>query len=395
VQSTTSPNEPPKKNPRSILKRLAQSRIALVATAAVVLVAVAGVTAGYRFMTTSVTLSVDGKPKHVRVFGDTVGDVLSAEGIHLKSRDLVAPGVDEKIDDGAKIAVIYSKPVKLTVDGKTTTRYVTATDVEGALEQLGTVYADARLSMSRGMSLDRSGNALKVITAKKLRFEIAGHKLRTREVPALTVSDALSSLHVRVDPKDIVKPALGSKVHSGEKIVFTNVASKLVHVKHETYGVDKITREDPSAMEGTSTVVRDGHAGTRDATYRVVRHNGKVVRRVLVNAHVLDKAVPEIVEVGTKKAPVVATSGGGGGINLANAAMWDRIAACESGGNWSINTGNGYYGGLQFDSGTWLSNGGGDFAPRADLASRAEQITVANRVYASRGLSPWGCAGAA
>ena len=83
------------------------------------------------------------------------------------------------------------------------------------------------------------------------------------------------------------------------------------------------------------------------------------------------------------------------GINLARAAMWDRIAKCESGGRWSINTGNGYYGGLQFDYRTWLSVNGDDFAPRADKASRAEQITVANRLYAKRGLQPWGCRHAA
>ncbi|MGO4244905.1 transglycosylase family protein, partial [Janibacter sp. RAF20_2_2] len=83
------------------------------------------------------------------------------------------------------------------------------------------------------------------------------------------------------------------------------------------------------------------------------------------------------------------------GLDTSRAAMWDRIAQCESTGNWSINTGNGYYGGLQFDSRTWLGSGGGDFAPRADLATREEQITVANRVYAQRGLQPWGCAHAA
>jgi hypothetical protein len=72
--------------------------------------------------------------------------------------------------------------------------------------------------------------------------------------------------------------------------------------------------------------------------------------------------------------------------------MWDRIAECESGGNWHINTGNGYYGGLQFLTSTWLGAGGGDFAPRADLASREEQITVANRLYETSGTSPWTCA---
>ena len=374
----------------STFKRLIQSRTALAVTAAFVLVAVAGVTAGYRAMSTTVTLSVDGKDHQVRVFGDTVGDVLSAEGIHLGSRDLVQPAADQPIQDGSKIAVLYSKPITLTVDGTTSTHYVTASSVEGALEQIGTVYADAQISMSRGMSLDRSGASIDVITPKKLRFAIAGHKAVTRKVPALTVGDALVAAGVHVDKRDIVKPGRTTRVHSGEKITFTNVTVKTVQVKDESYELATIKHEDSSAWQGTETVVRQGKPGTRNATYRVVRHNGKVFRRVLVTSNVLKPAVAEIVNVGTKQA-----SSGGGGINLANAAMWDRIAACESGGNWSINTGNGYYGGLQFDSGTWLGAGGGDFAPRADLASRAEQITVANRIYASRGLSPWGCAHAA
>ncbi|HEY0168789.1 MAG TPA: transglycosylase family protein [Jatrophihabitans sp.] len=68
---------------------------------------------------------------------------------------------------------------------------------------------------------------------------------------------------------------------------------------------------------------------------------------------------------------------------------WDAVAQCESSGNWSINTGNGYYGGLQFDSGTWLSNGGGAYASRADLATREQQIAVATNLYNARGASPW------
>lgn len=66
-------------------------------------------------------------------------------------------------------------------------------------------------------------------------------------------------------------------------------------------------------------------------------------------------------------------------------SMWDRIAACESGGNWSINTGNGYYGGLQFTIQTWLGAGGGKYAPRADLATREQQIAIASKLA----LSNW------
>ncbi len=70
-------------------------------------------------------------------------------------------------------------------------------------------------------------------------------------------------------------------------------------------------------------------------------------------------------------------------------AVWDRLAQCESGGNWSINTGNGYYGGLQFSLGTWRQYGGTRYAARPDLASREAQITVAERLRAARGYSPW------
>ncbi len=91
------------------------------------------------------------------------------------------------------------------------------------------------------------------------------------------------------------------------------------------------------------------------------------------------------------KAPVASTSSSGS-LNLARVSMWDRIARCESGNNWSINTGNGYYGGLQFNLATWRSVNGQDFASYPHQASRAEQITVANRLYAKRGTQPWSCA---
>jgi LysM repeat protein len=68
---------------------------------------------------------------------------------------------------------------------------------------------------------------------------------------------------------------------------------------------------------------------------------------------------------------------------------WSGVARCESGGNWSTNTGNGYYGGLQFSASTWSAYGGGTYAPRADLASPAEQIAVAERVLAGQGIGAW------
>src|SRR5262245_53608085 len=69
--------------------------------------------------------------------------------------------------------------------------------------------------------------------------------------------------------------------------------------------------------------------------------------------------------------------------------VWDALAGCESNGRWSISTGNGFFGGLQFDHQTWLAYGGGVYAPTANLASKAQQIAVAERLRAARGFQPW------
>jgi resuscitation-promoting factor RpfA len=78
-----------------------------------------------------------------------------------------------------------------------------------------------------------------------------------------------------------------------------------------------------------------------------------------------------------------------GNAAAADSGVWDRIARCESGGNWHINTGNGYYGGLQFSAGTWRAYGGTAYAPTADRASKGQQIAVATKVQRAQGWGAW------
>ena len=87
----------------------------------------------------------------------------------------------------------------------------------------------------------------------------------------------------------------------------------------------------------------------------------------------------------TGTAPAPAPSGG---------VDWSAIAACESGGNWSASTGNGFYGGLQFTEQTWLGYGGGQYAPSANLATSAQQVAVAQQVLAGQGIGAWPVCGA-
>jgi LysM repeat protein len=80
--------------------------------------------------------------------------------------------------------------------------------------------------------------------------------------------------------------------------------------------------------------------------------------------------------------------------SAASVATWDAVAQCESGGNWHINTGNGYYGGLQFSQSSWEAAGGLQYAQRADLATKDQQIAVAEKLLAMQGPSAWSCASA-
>jgi uncharacterized protein YabE (DUF348 family) len=367
----------------ALFGRAARSKFALIATIAVIVLAVSGATFGYQAMSTPVTLSVDGEERQLRVSGDTVGDVLEAEGIELTSHDLVQPDVDEEISDGTRIAVRFGREVELTVDGKESSHWVTATDVEGALSQIGVLYRGADLSTSRGTTIDRGGLSLEVVTPKTLKVELAGKKTKKVSVPALTTTDALRALDVKLDKHDLVFPKRDAKIKDGDKVRWVDIEIKTKRVKGESISAATITREDSSSPEGTETVVRSGEPGMRNVVYKIRYRNGVEVKRSVVTAKVTEAPVAEIVEVGTQE---VVTSNYAGG-----SSVWDSLAQCESGGNWAINTGNGYYGGLQFNLGTWQAYGGSGY-PHQN--SREAQIAVAERLRAATGgYGSWpGCA---
>ncbi|MCM2579169.1 LysM peptidoglycan-binding domain-containing protein [Streptomyces meridianus] len=81
--------------------------------------------------------------------------------------------------------------------------------------------------------------------------------------------------------------------------------------------------------------------------------------------------------------------------SAASVSTWEKVAECESSGNWSINTGNGYYGGLQFSQSSWSAAGGTQYAARADLATKSEQIATAEKLLDMQGPGAWSCAGQA
>jgi resuscitation-promoting factor RpfB len=354
---------------------------------------------GFGYFDKSVSLSVDGKVSAVHLFGSTVGDVLTHQGIKLDSHDLVAPAVSTPLQDNQKVIVRYGRLLTVTIDGKTKEFWTTSTTVAGALSELGIRADSARLSVSRSQPLGRLGLVMSVTTPKTVTLLVDGKKLKEVTTSA-TVGDLLTELKVTTGAKDRVNPARATALKNGLKVAVGRVRQKTVTTT-ETIAFGTQQRNDATMSAGTTRTLTAGKVGKRVVNHVQTWLDGKLESNKIGSSHVVSAPVAAVVAMGTKSSPAPAapapapgpvSSGGGSSVN---AAMWDRIAACESGGNWAINSGNGYYGGLQFDSQTWLGNGGGAYAPRADLASRTQQIAIANKVYAARGLAPWGCASAA
>ncbi len=367
---------------RRTLSALISSKKALAVMVAAVALAVVATGVGYAQMTKTVTLSLDGKDVEVSTLGDTVGDVLEDEGIDLGKHDVVAPSVDSSVADGTTVAVRFGRPLDVEIDGEETRYWVTATDVATALDQIGVRVGAADLSASRGASISRDGMSLSVVTPKQLVVKVGADKSMKKKLTALTVQHALKKLDVKVDKDDKVTPALDKTLETGDKIVVTKIRT-LTRKVTETIDFSTIERDDTSLYDDESETVRSGQDGTRKVTYRLVFKNGEMVTRKALDSVVLREPTNAIVRVGTKERPSTTNFAGG-------STVWDQLAQCESGGNWAINTGNGYYGGLQFNLSTWQAYGGAGYPHQA---SRETQIAVATRLRdANGGYGAWpGC----
>lgn len=170
----------------------------------------------------------------------------------------------------------------------------------------------------------------------------------------------------------LVAPAAGAATIPGTTVVTTKTVVQAIKPP-------VIQIKDASMYAGQRKVVARGTKGQAVLTLNLQLKNGRVKKRQVVSRVVLREATPTRVIVGAKAAPV------------GNIGKWNRIAACESGGNWHINTGNGYFGGLQFLPSTWRAHGGRGMPHQA---SKMEQIRIAEKVRkASGGYGAWGSCG--
>lgn len=344
----------------------------------------------------TITLNVDGKVSSVQTFGGTVGQVVKSASLELSPEDRVSPSIDESVRNGTVINVNKAKEVQVSLDGSEKTVNTTAPDVAGLVTELG-VASTSSVSVPKDSQLAVAGSFVAISTPKNVSI-VADGKVDTATTTAATVAEVLDEAGVSLGANDRSSQPDSAHVVDNMVIKVSRVQKGKTVVATEELPFETLTTKSADLPKGEEEVTREGTPGTLQKTFKLVLVDGREASRSLVAETVLAKPVARKVTVGTKEAPkpaATASNTGAAAPAMMNEAMWDAIALCESGGNWSINTGNGYYGGLQFDIQTWIGAGGGAYAPNASLATKAQQIDIANRVYAERGLQPWGCGWAA
>jgi uncharacterized protein YabE (DUF348 family) len=327
----------------------------------------------------TVTLSVDGTQMAVATMKSRVIDVVEENGFVVGERDDLYPAADEPVHQSDSIVLRRSRPLQISLDGEDSRLvWTTASTVQGALAELQ-MTDKAPAAASRGSRVPLAGMSLPVVSAKTVQLNDAGVR-RTLHLAAPNVAGLLEAAGVPLKQNDTVVPAAGSPVVDGMQIEVTRIR------------IDKVTQRVPLPPDNTQIpdvtlnmsrqVIDDpGTPGTQDVTFAVATVNGIETGRLPVANVIVTPARDGVIRIGAKPGTEVPP--------VTNGAAWDSLAKCEAGGNWAINTGNGFYGGVQFDQNTWERNGGLRYAARADLATREEQIAIAQVTQARQGWGAW------
>jgi len=371
------------------------------------------------------TLTIDGQRRQIWTTATTVEDALAELGQDPSSFKLSANRSRQIPMNGLAVTAATLHAVTLTNRGARSERISSAaTTVGGLLRDQGITLAAADRVTPAPKTRLTDGAKITVVTLPTVRLAVGTAPASKQIAEGRTVGDLLAAAKVKLGPDDTVVPAAATRVKDGMKVAVTRIRFTTTTRTEPVAQPADEQQNDGSLAAGTSTVVQQGQPGSVEITYRTRVTNGKAGAPRELSRRTVTDSLPTISKVGTKAAPApqpaapvaAAPAPARAAATVARAAQpapppapastpapapapatgssgvnWDAIANCESTNNWSINTGNGYYGGLQFDIGTWLSNGGGQYAPRADLATKDQQIAIAERVYASRGLSPWAC----
>lgn len=364
----------------TVLTKLQQSSSLLLRGVLAALLSALAAAGGYAIVAhKTVMLTVDGVQMQVSTMKSRVIDIVQENGFAVTDRDDLFPAAYDSVAQADSIVLRRARPVQISLDGHDMQqRWTTATTVDEALRQLS-LTDTAPVAASRGRRLPLGGMALPVVSAKKVQIHDGG-VVRDVHLAAPTVEALLAAAGVPLEQRDTVIPDAVSPVVDGMRIEVTR--TRIHKVRAQVALPPPVRRIDDVTMNMSRQVVEDpGVAGVQDVIFAIAQTNGVETGRLPVANTVITPAREAVIRVGAKPGTEVPP--------VTQGAVWDALAQCEAGGNWSINTGNGYYGGVQFNQDTWERNGGLRYAERADLATREEQIAIAEVTRARQGWGAW------
>lgn len=333
-----------------------------------------------------VIVDVNGEQLAVSTFAGDVQGALEAAGVQVGEQDLVYPAPGESLQNSDTISVRTAKQVSVVIDGEEQALTSNALTVEELLDEVPAYQPGATVSTEPDTDL-ADGLTVEITKPKIVAVNDGGEVIYT-SIAATTVGDVLAERGIELGEHDTVTPAPETPVAHNLTIDIERVNIEDV-TEQETFDVPTNYVEDPEAPEGEETVLEWGTSGLKDVSRTVTTVNGEVSEEQVRNETVLREAVPAVISVGTKAPTTNVSNTGAAAPSVAGGSVWDSLAQCESGGNWSINTGNGFSGGLQFHPQTWQAHGGGEYSATAAGASREQQIVVAEKVQASQGWGAW------
>ena len=327
----------------------------------------------------TVTLTIDGAPMTVSTMKSRVIDVVKENGFDVGERDDLYPAGDQSVHQSDTIVLRRSRPLQISLDGHGSREvWTTASTVQEALAQLS-MTDTAPAAASRGSRVPLEGMSLPVVSPRTVALNDGG-VVRTVRLAAANVAGLLEAAGAPLLQSDTVVPAASAPVTDGMQVQVTRVRVEKVTQQMPLLPDNKVV-PDPTMNMSRQIVEDPGTPGTQNVTFAIATVNGVETGRLPVANVVVAPARDALLRVGAKPGTEVPP--------LSNGTTWDALSRCEAGGNWAINSGNGFYGGVQFDQNTWERNGGLRYAQRADLATREEQIAIAEVTRARQGWGAW------
>ena len=330
-----------------------------------------------------VTIDVNGQQMDLVTMSNSVEGALKQAGIKIGPDDLIVPSPSERLTRTESIKVRSAKSVAVVVDGQEKTIKSTALTVDELVSEIGSEIGGVNegdlLSKGRDTVIPADGMKLDITRPKVVSINDGGDVPYT-QMAASNVGDLLRRRNINLNPEDVVTPSITSPVKAGMDVRIDRVRTDQVR-ETVPFEAPANYKDDATAFEGDEVVEEAGTPGSKEVKRSIRIVNGKEESNTVISEKEVAPAKPATIKRGTKaksSAP-----------SVANGSVWDSLAQCEAGGNWAINTGNGFSGGLQFTPSTWLAYGGGQYAPQAHLATREQQIAVASKVQAGQGWGAW------